>query len=295
MQTSNDPSSRQQTDQANTRSELRLSLVCPACGAAGWLKWSSLRRMIGCPKCHHQFLISRSGELRDRDDLPQVRYKCPRCGRADSIPALLGVRGAACGACRLPLAPGPDQRLHSVDEAARLQRAARQAKQQEERRAKLHSLTVDRTAESFRSLIRWTAAAAGAALLLAGLVASLSYLGPGSETRLPRRFTYACLTGKPNDALAFVGEDPVQQVEFDRWRGRHFTSIADAHRPDGDDVTVEIEILSDEPLRRLYRVSMTSPFVGTREHNQWWRQANGEWLFDAVGTLAETDKPNLRR
>ena len=44
--------------------------------------------------------------------------------------------------------------------------------------------------------------------------------------------------------------------------------------------------MRDSPAARVFHVTTTSPFLGTRSHQQHWRRADdGRWRFDAHATI----------
>src|SRR5690606_25608474 len=56
-----------------------VSLSCPQCGHSGWTQWKKLRRGMRCPKCQCQFLLDRNGQILTEEELPQIKFSCPRC------------------------------------------------------------------------------------------------------------------------------------------------------------------------------------------------------------------------
>ena len=276
---------------ASVGSDLRLVIACPECGDAGWIKWSQLNRFLGCRKCKCRFLISARGELCSSSELPQTHYKCPRCRASGSIPSMLAVRGVACGTCRLPLVAGPDRRLNGAKEAAAAERTAKREALEKRRRTPHREVTPGRDQLISLRVRR--------GVLILPLVAAVVFLvgfgwmrfsGSSSDSRV-RRFTLACLAQDWQRARGYLPDNDVQQIEFDRWRRRHFTSIVDAHRPVGDQVTVDVEILQETPARRSLRVILKSPSLGTRTHYQTWQNVGDQWMFDVGETLRREDQP----
>ncbi len=260
----------------------RIALCCPKCSATGWIEWQHLKHGLRCSKCSCHFLVTPTGQVRAQAELPQVRFTCPRCHRSGSIPDLLTIGGAECLSCRLPLVRGPDQRLHGLDEARELRRAASERQGKPSAAAEWFtwpngSLRLGRVA--------WVAALTLGALLAGGLWLHTWF--DVTPATLARRFTYVCLSGRWDRAEDFLDDDPVQRAEFDRWRLRYFSSILDKHRPKGDSVEIEVEPLRESADALDYRVKLTSPFLGTRTLGQSWRLVQGEWRFDARVTLAE--------
>lgn len=265
--------------------DLRFSVACPKCGTLGWLKWTSLKYRIGCPKCRCAFSVGRNGQLQAQDDAPQVRYECPRCHQAGSLPKQLAVRGVECTACKLPLEPGPDRKLHEAKKAQELRRAAaREAKQTSTKEWMMNAFRDD--TGRIRHFPILLGIAVAIALLIGGymIVAPWFDASPGARAR---HFTYACLAGKWNDALGYMADDDVQRVQFDRWKVRYFPSILDKHRPKGDSVRITAETLEESPQACVLQVTMTSPAIGTRSHRQRWHYEEGKWRFDAHGTVSE--------
>jgi hypothetical protein len=273
------PSSNQLGD------DLQLSLACPACGASGWVPWKRLQRGMACPKCQCHFHVASNGQLQSDDALPRVRFHCPRCQQAGSIPANFRVRKAKCGVCKLPLEIGPDQQLHGAKEAAQLRRAS----------ARVTSSTSGK--EQVRSPFRFKnrhmrftnlfIAGLTAVLLIAALVAAGSALLAPSPEGTVRSFTYTCLAGQWNRAQEFLPDDDVARVEFKRWRSFYFTSILDEHRPAGDKVSVAVARENEKSPDAVLVVTMISPVVGRREIRQHWHEHDGRWEFDVVRTLNE--------
>lgn len=262
----------------------RLSLECPKCKATGWIEWRRLNHGLRCSKCGCQFLVTPGGHVRAQSELPQIRFACPRCHRSGSIPDLLSIGGAECLSCRLPLVRGPDQRLHGLEEARELRRAA-----------SAHEGKPSALAEWFtwpNGSLRMGRAAAVAAVLFVLLIAGglwLRTLFDVTPEALAKRFTYVCLSGRWDRAESFLEDDAVQRAEFDRWRLRHFSSILDKHRPKGDDVELGVETLKQTPDALVFKISLNSPFLGKRSVEQSWRNVDGQWRFDARATLAAQD------
>jgi hypothetical protein len=107
-------------------------------------------------------------------------------------------------------------------------------------------------------------------------------------TALARNFAYACLDRNPEAPLSFIGEDPLQNVEFRRWKIYHFASIGDHVRPQNDSVKVTVEVEEETEDTQVLTVRLKSDHIGERSHKQHWRRENGQWLFDAVSTLGGT-------
>jgi hypothetical protein len=275
--------------EASTRSEagLKLSLVCPQCGAAGWTGLDGLKRGMRCPKCRCQFLVDSTGRLLREDQLNQVRYTCPRCRQSGTIPARLKVRKAVCGGCRLTLAAGPDEQLYGEKEAAQMRRAASAAAGQQRPGQRMAAKLT--TADGRLHWLNVSLLAAVVGGLLASSVLLLSRLFDSSTDTQVCSFTYTCLSGDWHEARIWLPDDAVQRAEFDRWRVRHFSSILDSLRPPGDRVEVEAALTRDESTRRVFHVSMTSPLLGTRSHDQHWVLVEGTWSFDPQNTLAAAD------
>ncbi len=269
--------------------DMRLALTCPQCQASGWVELKKLKRGMRCAKCRCQFLIDRQGQVLSQDKLPHVRFNCPRCGQTGAIPSMLGVRKAECGSCKLPLVAGPDQQLRGVQEAAALRRVAQENARQQ--RAK------DRWVARFRhadgSVRRLSVLYATILLLMAalGVVWALAGFFDSSPQTRACQFVATCLTGKWKNAQEFLPDDPVQRAEFDRWRVRYFSSIVDAHRPRGDTVEIVVQPLVTTAMRQAFRVTLESPFLGKRTHDQCWLLENGQWWFDARATLETIDGP----
>ncbi len=277
---------------AGVGSDLRLSLTCPQCASSGWVEWHKLKRGLRCPKCRCEFLIDRTGQVLSQAEMRQVHFRCPRCNQSGSVPAALSIRKAECGACRLPLVSGPDNRLHGVEEVAAMRRAANMAAKQ--RKLK------DRLAARFHTedgqLRRWPVVYAVVLILVVLVLAGwgFSQLFDNSTTGRIRDFTQVCLAGKWKVATReYLPDDAVQRAEFDRWRVRYFSSILDAHRPKDDEVEIEVEpIEAGQPQspQQVFRVTLKSTFIGERSHEQVWRLEGEAWSFDVLATLARTDR-----
>jgi hypothetical protein len=122
-------------------------------------------------------------------------------------------------------------------------------------------------------------------------------LGWKPRQNYSRQFVVACLAGDEKRAAHFFDEeDAVQQVEFDRWRVRHFGSIADAHRSPGDRVRIEVEVLELTENDARLQVTLESPFMGERSHIERWDIREGKWLFNSLRTLADEERvPRTKR
>ncbi len=272
---------------AATGDPLSLPIRCPQCAMEGLVGWTSLQNGIRCPSCECEFLVARGGKVVRLADMPHVRYACPRCGKSGAVPAALGARKTKCPSCALPLARGPDQRLHGESEAAELWKNAAPTP----RRASAVANVLARltTADGrWRRVNVAVAATPVVVLALMGTFALGTWIDGSPETQA-RRFTATCLSGNKHTPLAFVEDDAVQHVELDRWKMRHFASIVDRHRPDGDRVAIDVKALADESGHRVLAVTMRSPFLGVRNQVQYWRESEGGWYFDSRATLARED------
>jgi hypothetical protein len=269
--------------------DFRLSLECPGCHVTGWVKISSLRHGLRCPKCRCQFLVAPNGQVCSQDELPQVEFACPRCGQTGSIPTVLSIRRAECVTCKLPLVRGPDQKLHGVREAAEMRRIMSDRDAIGENRFNSPWRTYD-------GRLCWGPVVLVTAIILAALGGGgylATILFDRSPVTLARRFVFACLTGNQRAAEAFLEDDAVQRTEFDRWRVRHFSSILDRHRPRGDRVSVSVSAAESVDTAKNFQVVITSPFLGKRKHEQRWYERDGRWWFDARGTIQQTDYSGL--
>ncbi|HEX6962501.1 MAG TPA: hypothetical protein VF175_11585 [Lacipirellula sp.] len=271
--------------QAQAEQPLRIPIQCPQCSTMGLVGWTSLQNGIRCPECDCEFIVAKGGHIRKLADLPHIRYSCPRCSQSGLIPDVPGGRAAKCPGCGLPLARGPNQRMNGVSEAA------------EQWKANLGKPRSDSWLDRVRRQIvtpdgRWhrtriaLLAAPWAIAAIYGLH-TLTALLDRSPEAMARRFTAACLSDKPDAALAYLEDDAVQQVELDRWRTWQFASILDRHRPDGDAVTIEVKPIESRSVYRILLVTLRSPHIGTRRHVQHWRDHGNRWLFDSRATMAE--------
>ncbi len=270
----------------NREAGFRLSLSCPKCSATGWIEWKHLNHGLRCSKCGCQFLVTPAGHVRAQAELPQIRFSCPRCHRSGSIPDLLSIGGAECLSCRLPLVRGPDQRLHGLKEAQELRRAATEPS---------HGRGA---AMGWFLYPNGSLRTSRAMAVVVGLVALLALGGwwlrswfHVTPEALARRFTYVCLSGRWDRAESYLEDDAVQRAEFDRWRLRYFSSILDKHRPKGDRLDIAIESRSPSAETRVFKVLLTSDFLGTRTLEECWRNVDGVWRFDARATLALHEAP----
>jgi hypothetical protein len=266
---------------------LKLALVCPQCGAEGWTGLDGLKRGMRCPQCRCQFMVDSTGRLLTANQFHQVRYTCPRCRQTGTIPARLKVRKAVCSGCQLALVAGPDEQLYGEKEAKELRRAASAAAGRIRLRERLAARLT--TADG---RWRWWNISLLAALMMASLAGSalvLARLFDQSAEARAGSLTYACLAGQWDDARDLLPDNAAQRAEFDRFRVRHFGSIRDKFRPAGDRVVVDAVVIGDEPTRCVIRLTMKSPFLGTRTHVQHWLRQDDMWFFDPVATLAASD------
>ena len=271
---------------AQVGDDLHLSLSCPKCGATGWIGWANLKRGMSCPKCACHFHVARNGQLSADEDLPHVRFHCPRCHQAGTIPAIFRVRKAKCGVCKLPLEIGPDEQLHGVKEAANLRRETAAAQALSAAAPSKFSQFFLTAGGQMRSanIVLVSVVAVG---LLAAAVAGASALFTCTPESQVRSFTYTCLAGDWNAAEKFLPpEDDVALVEFQRWRSFYFTSILDKHRPAGDKVHVAVVREGENPADTVFVVTLSSPVLGSREVREHWHERDGRWEFDVVSTLA---------
>lgn len=264
-----------------------LPIRCPQCGAAGLVNWTSLQNGIRCPQCNCDFVVAKGGNVVRLADMPHVRFACPRCHKSGRLPAPLAARRAKCPGCGLALARGPDQQLHGVAEAAEMWKAVPAGPRRQWR-----DLRLVRALTTADGRLRRGAAAALAAIAItlaaAGVAAAAAYFNPSAET-LAQRLVASCLEGGKDAGIEFIADDAVQLVELERWRKRHFTSILDRHRPDGDRVRIAATPLPDAGPHRVLAVTLRSPFLGSRNFVQYWRVDDGQWHFDARATLAVED------
>lgn len=265
---------------------MRVVLSCPRCAANVRVEWKDLRGGLCCPKCRCQFVLDRTGKTQSLKDLPHVSYACPRCKQVGSLPEVLPVKRVDCLACGLPLERGPDQRFHDQSEAERLRKETRREARLPERAAWQKFL---RKHDGSLQVLNVAALAAVGMLLLTGMSLAIAHMLDDSPERRLRDFTYVCLTGEWDDATGFMPDDDVQRAEFDRWRVRYFPSILDKHRPAGDHVTIDVETISQTPELRVFAVTLQSPFLGERRHEQRWQLSDGVWQFDAVRTIRGSD------
>lgn len=270
-----------------TKSSLRLKLTCPQCQAEGQVDWHKLQHGLRCHQCQCEFMIAGGGKVTPLAELPQLRYECPRCRQTGVVPAPLAGRSPTCPHCKLSLERGPDQRLRGAEESReKWQTAAARIKAERQSRK-----TETELRETRRQFVRWTLiGVAGMAAIISLLVARSAWV-QASPNLLAKQFTTSCLAGDWKEAAHFYDEeDAVQQVEFERWRVRHFGSILDAHRPDGDRVRITVEAIDESATEARLKVTLKSPFMGERSHVQRWDIREGKWKFNSLRTLAEEEK-----
>ncbi|MDZ4818800.1 MAG: hypothetical protein SGJ20_07490 [Planctomycetota bacterium] len=200
---------------------------------------------------------------------------------------MLANRGVQCSSCKLPLAIGPDRKLRGVQEAAELRRVVRSGRGKKT----IGDWFTDKLTTADGRLNRKVACVWGSLLVGAIVFGSslLLRLFDYSVATPSRELTLTCLAGDWDDAEAFMQDDPVQLAEFKRWRMRHFTSILDEYRPDGDSVEIGVEIVKSESPRTTVQVSISSDFLGSRSHTQCWIEQDGNWYFQPLETLHATD------
>lgn len=271
----------------------RLPFNCPQCAHTGWVDWKNLNRALRCPKCDCHFLVDRDGQVRSFADADQVHFTCVRCGKSGQFPATLVERGAQCPSCKLPLSFGSDNGPRVNEESQKAKRGAVPA----------HRGTIDPAlptplGRKQRLLLKGGCIAV---LIVAAVACGLllqAYGRAESVEEMAAAFTQYCLAGKRDRAVEFIADDVVQRMEFERWFLRHFASIQASHRPKGDRAQVAAELAEehhDDPHQSALQLTMSSSFIGQREHRQIWRQQDAKWSFDPVATLAEQDKPGKRR
>jgi hypothetical protein len=229
--------------------------------------------------------------LQSDQNLPLVRFHCPRCHQAGTIPAEFRVRKARCGVCKLPLEAGPDDNLHGAKEATQMRRATAAA-----------GLAATKTPSKFEQFFRSPNGnmritnVVLVSIVAVGLIASMMVGAGALFASTPegevRAFTCACLAGDWNAAEEFLPEnDDVARVEFERWRSFYFTSILDKHRPAGDKVSVTVEREGEDAASSSFVVTIKSKVIGQRILREQWRASDGRWRFDVVQTLAEMNEP----
>jgi hypothetical protein len=265
--------------------KVSIPITCPQCSLNGLVGWTSLQNGIRCPQCECEFLVARDGTIRRLAELPQVRYSCPRCHKSGHMPRILAARGAKCPGCGLKLARAPNRRMDGAAEAAE-QWKSQTLKPHRPRYAELVAARLWNPDGTMHK-VNVTLAAASVAVMLVAVASLLSTLFDFSTAARVRRFTYDCLGSHPDAPLACLEDDAVQQVEFDRWRLRHFASILDRHRPDGDDVQIDVQAIERREPYEIYLVTLRSPHLGVRRHVQHWRDHGERWLFDSRATMAE--------
>jgi|GEM_PF-1691658 len=272
--------------------EVRLKLACPKCAGVGTLSLQSLRHIIRCKRCDCEFLMARDGELQLQPRPAPARYDCPRCGHAGSLTVRRSVRNAECEKCSCPLVRSSDHRFRGVQEIEPAGRPAGAAKSHPARFVAWSSSLAAFRRRAGRGMMLCAGVLLGG-LLITGAVLAARFFLPHEGAHV-QRFTRACLSADRSALRQYLPDDPVQKLEFDRWQIRHFASIKDAHRPAGDTIAIQVDLVEESPPFRRYRVTMTSPFIGTRSHQQTWRLLGDQWCFDPAATLTATDaRPSL--
>jgi hypothetical protein len=275
------------------KSSLVLKLTCPRCQAVGQVDWHKLQHGLRCHQCQCEFMIAGGGKVTPLADLPQLRYECPRCRQSGVVPAPLAGRSPVCPHCKLALERGPDQCLRGAEQSREKWKSAAERLKAE----RLSRKTLTEQKETQRQFIRWGAIGAGVVVMIAAIGFARNAWVEASPELLARQFVVACLAGDEKRAAHFFDEeDAVQQVEFDRWRVRHFGSIADAHRSPGDRVRIEVEVLELTENDARLQVTLESPFMGERSHIERWDIREGKWLFNSLRTLADEERvPRTKR
>ncbi len=265
-----------------------LKLTCPQCKAAGQVDWHKLQHGLRCHRCQCEFMIAGGGKVVSLAELPQIHYECPRCRQSGTVPAPLAGRAPTCPHCKLALERGPDHRLRGAEQSReKWQSAVERAKTERASRKSEADLREDR-----RRFRRWMLATAGVVAGCVSLLIARQAWIDASPTLLARGFTTSCLAGDWQQAAHYFDEeDAVQQVEFDRWRVRHFSSILDTHRPTGDRVRMTVDVLEETESEVKLKVTLESSFLGVRSHTQRWDLREGEWKFNSLRTLADEEGP----
>lgn len=266
-----------------TGDNMKVMLACPECGEQGWVPWKDLSFGLRCPKCACKFLLNRSGKLQSLAELPHISYTCPRCRQSGSLPEVLAVRAVECTTCKLPLVRNAENGFQPIEEPRLPQMPGKSAVKTPVAGWSWESLVMDGNGKLRK-----------ANLCVAGLVV-LAILWGGSRAvgRLfdstphnrARAMTYACLADDRDAAAAYLPDEPLQRVEFERWKVRYFPSILDKHRPGGDRVAIAVDTIRETPDACVLQVTMTSKFITKRACQQQWRKTGGVWQFDPVATL----------
>jgi hypothetical protein len=278
---------------AGISGDMKFHFDCPNCRDQCWVEWKHLNKALRCRKCNARIRIERSQIETVPDDRARIKFNCPRCKFAGSLATNVAARGTQCTACELPLFLGPDGQLYSAEDLERVVEQAARPKQVAWSFV-LVAIVAEKADRLFRSrAMRWPLVCLAGVLLVATIVGAVQAFrwlaGSDMPEAYARAFTQSCLDGRKDDPLAFVGDDPVQLVEFNRWRMRHMVSMHAHVRPEGDQVAVNAEPLEVGSDRCAFRVTMTSPFMGERATTQWWRHQDDRWWFDAATTI---DKEN---
>jgi hypothetical protein len=137
-----------------------------------------------------------------------------------------------------------------------------------------------------RSPCSRTSAGVAAAAVVAAVVL-FSQAGTPAPSKVVERFTRQCLAGDWDICEESLLDNDVQRMHFRRWCTLHFASLRDKFRPAGDEVDIAVAVIETSARRYVARVTMTSDFIGTRDHVQCWECHDGCWSFDVVASLPE--------
>lgn len=262
---------------------MRVLLECPHCQSSGWVLWEHLQRGLRCRECNQRFHLAADGRFHSTPQIRRLRYRCPRCRHSSSIGASQALSGAECPACNLMLFSGPNQQVYDAQELAAAKRTARAASW-----AAHLQKRAQRTFTRNGSL-HWPAVTVAGIVAIVLVVFAASFVSSTRSNTLEDRciaFTKDCLRGEDEETDRYVIDDIHQQMELKRWRIMHFASIQDRHRPGNDRVSFQATTVADEGARRIVRITMTSPFMGSRVVTQHWAGVGELWHFDAVASLA---------
>jgi hypothetical protein len=270
--------------------DLRVSLACPRCAANGWVALNNLCRAVKCAECGCRFQLGRGGRLQAIDELPHVDFLCPRCRAAGRIPEMLIARGVQCTACKLTLRYGEDRNWHAPEETNPML-ASRTANVRSNVAGSIQSLwSAIRPADGGWSDKGVLAAGSAAVCLLLLIGYGIWTFGASLTVEgRARAFNRVCLSGDWTRAEAYLPDDAVQRAEFARWRVRHFSSILNKYRPDGDRLSVAAETLDESSTDLLLLVTLQSRHIGTRTIKQQWAHTDDGWRFDAKATIRAED------
>ena len=266
---------------------MKVHFACPQCDDDCAVELDGLAGGVRCPRCAVRFPVADAGRFSLRQRVRRTRLRCVQCRAAASVVSTAIVRGGHCAKCNAPLAIVVDQPSAELKEHAELARAAGARPAAPSARAASAPLGNFSDADPAGRRVKMLMALLAIAGFLAGLMQLMpAALGEKTVEQVAADFTHACLAGEFERAAGkFVGEDSMQQAQFERWTILNFASIQKKFRPPGDQPVVEVHQESASPPIYQVRVTMRAAFFGERTLDQYWRQDEDGWKFDAARTV----------